>query len=25
VFRAQVDVGYPDRTIVHGRWSQVAG
>jgi hypothetical protein len=25
VFRAQVDVGYPDRAIVHGRWSQVAG
>ncbi len=25
VFRAQVDVGYPDRAIVHGRLSQVAG
>jgi hypothetical protein len=25
VFRAQVDVGYPDRAIVHGQLSQVAG
>jgi hypothetical protein len=25
VFRAQVDVGYPDRAIVHRRLSQVAG
>jgi hypothetical protein len=25
VFRAQVNVGYPNRAIVHGRLSQVAG
>jgi hypothetical protein len=25
VFRAQVDVRYPDRAIVHGRLSRVAG